>query len=302
MSLAVSLIERRTGLYLGEAFPTIRYLKWVSSFFPQAKENPGWNDMYSFAHIYGHSWCSSVINLVMVCNYISTPSHLYRQKLNGRNDYMTTRVLMLLLRLPFNCRMRPNVTITHQSPVPSLSWHLYDVSLSWYTEMLYITVRWQQDTTKNETLRNNWLVLDHDWTHNPSHHDYNRLALIICTQHHLNTLIHICTWFAHVFCCHRYKDPFLPRLFHRISNSMGSLLYSHVDSNQAIATKICTGHDSCVLVACATICCNPMTRISIKARRYFHRFELRALTRRVRITNGLFSDCEIKICLNQLRA
>ena len=34
--------------------------------------------------------------------------------------------------------------------------------------------------------------------------------------------------------------------------------HSHLDSNTVIATKFCTWHDSCAVVACAKICCDLM--------------------------------------------
>ena len=55
------------------------------------------------------------------------------------------------------------------------------------------------------------------------------------------------------------------RFFHRNSNSMQIPFHSHLDSNNVIATKFCTWHDSCAVVACAKICCDLM------ARRSFHR-------------------------------
>ena len=50
----------------------------------------------------------------------------------------------------------------------------------------------------------------------------------------------------------------------------------HLDStNTVIATKVCTWHDSCALVTCATICCDLMA--SNKAK-FSIEFELRAKT------------------------
>ena len=45
----------------------------------------------------------------------------------------------------------------------------------------------------------------------------------------------------------------------------------HLDSNTVIATKFCTWHDSCAVVACAKICCDLMASNGIIARRSFHR-------------------------------
>ena len=47
--------------------------------------------------------------------------------------------------------------------------------------------------------------------------------------------------------------------------------HSHLDSNTVIATKFCTWHDSCAVVACAKICCDLMASNGITARRSFHR-------------------------------
>ena len=42
---------------------------------------------------------------------------------------------------------------------------------------------------------------------------------------------------------------------------------SHLDSNRVIATKFCTWHDSCAVVACTKICCDLMASNGIMARR-----------------------------------
>ena len=47
--------------------------------------------------------------------------------------------------------------------------------------------------------------------------------------------------------------------------------HSHLDSNIVIATKFCTWHDSCAVVACAKICCDLMASNRVMARRIFHR-------------------------------
>ena len=47
--------------------------------------------------------------------------------------------------------------------------------------------------------------------------------------------------------------------------------HSHLNSNTVIATKFCTWHDSCAVVACAKICCDLMASNGITARRNFHR-------------------------------
>ena len=47
--------------------------------------------------------------------------------------------------------------------------------------------------------------------------------------------------------------------------------HSHLDSNTVIATKFCTWHDSCAVVACAKICCDLMASNGVVARRNFDR-------------------------------
>ena len=47
--------------------------------------------------------------------------------------------------------------------------------------------------------------------------------------------------------------------------------HSHLDSNTVIATKFCTWHDSCAVVACAKNCCDPMASNGVMARQSFHR-------------------------------
>ena len=47
--------------------------------------------------------------------------------------------------------------------------------------------------------------------------------------------------------------------------------HSHLDSNAVIATKFCTWHDSCAVVACTKICCDLMASNGFTARRIFHR-------------------------------
>ena len=65
--------------------------------------------------------------------------------------------------------------------------------------------------------------------------------------------------------------PFHKRFFHRNSNSMEISFHSHLDSNTVIATKFCTWHGSCAVVACAKICCDLMASNGITVRRSFHR-------------------------------
>ena len=73
-------------------------------------------------------------------------------------------------------------------------------------------------------------------------------------------------------------------VFHRNSNSMEISFHSHLDYNTVIATKFCTWHDSCAVVACAKICCDLMASNRITARRspggeVSIEFELRAKNR-----------------------
>ena len=65
--------------------------------------------------------------------------------------------------------------------------------------------------------------------------------------------------------------PFHKRFFHRNSNSMEIIFHSLLGSNTLIATKFCTWHNSCAVVACAKICCDLMAINGITARRMFHR-------------------------------
>ena len=58
---------------------------------------------------------------------------------------------------------------------------------------------------------------------------------------------------------------------YRNSNSMEIPFHSHLDSSTVIATKFCTWHDSCAVVACAKFCCDLMASNGIMARRSFHR-------------------------------
>ena len=52
---------------------------------------------------------------------------------------------------------------------------------------------------------------------------------------------------------------------------MEILFHSHLAFNKAIATKFCTWHDSCAVVACAKVCCDLMANNRIEARRSFSR-------------------------------
>ena len=52
---------------------------------------------------------------------------------------------------------------------------------------------------------------------------------------------------------------------------MKILFHTHLDSYTVIATKFCTWHDSCAVVACAKICCDLMASNGVMARWSFHR-------------------------------
>ena len=67
------------------------------------------------------------------------------------------------------------------------------------------------------------------------------------------------------------QGPVPLMVFHHNSNSMEILFHSNLDSNIVIATKLCTWHDSCAVMACAKICCHLMASNGIMARRSFHR-------------------------------
>ena len=67
------------------------------------------------------------------------------------------------------------------------------------------------------------------------------------------------------------QGPVSLRFFHHNSNSMEISFHSHLDSNTVIATKLCTWHDSCAVVACAKNCCDLMASNRVMARRSFHR-------------------------------
>ena len=72
------------------------------------------------------------------------------------------------------------------------------------------------------------------------------------------------------------KRPFHYRVFHRNSISMKISFHSPLDSNTVIATKFCTWHDSCVVVACAKPCCDLMASNEITASESFHRISIAA--------------------------
>ena len=65
--------------------------------------------------------------------------------------------------------------------------------------------------------------------------------------------------------------PVSPTIFPSQFKFVGNSFHSHLDSNTVIATKFCTWHDSCAVVACAKICCDLMASNGVMARRSFHR-------------------------------
>ena len=81
---------------------------------------------------------------------------------------------------------------------------------------------------------------------------------------------------VHVLCglwnvCHAVPGTVSLTFFHRNSNSMEISFHAHLDSNAMIATKFCTWHDSCAVVACAKLCCDLMASNRDMARQIFHR-------------------------------
>ena len=50
--------------------------------------------------------------------------------------------------------------------------------------------------------------------------------------------------------------PFCKYFIYHNSDMMESPFWSHLFSNILVATKFCTWHDSCAVVACAKICCD----------------------------------------------
>ena len=59
------------------------------------------------------------------------------------------------------------------------------------------------------------------------------------------------SWFSYHWCCTAWTRYIV--IFHRNSNSMEISFHSHLDANTVIATKFCTWHDSCAVMACAKI-------------------------------------------------
>ena len=59
-----------------------------------------------------------------------------------------------------------------------------------------------------------------------------------------------------------------PRFFHRYSNLMTN--FTHLYCNALTASKFCTWHNSCAIVACAKICCDLMARNGITTRLISH--------------------------------
>ena len=71
--------------------------------------------------------------------------------------------------------------------------------------------------------------------------------------------------------------------------------HSHLDPITVIATKFCTWHDSCAVVACAKICCDLMASNGVMARRSFHRIWIAGIKTLVKRAPGVFR-CEPNMC------
>ena len=68
------------------------------------------------------------------------------------------------------------------------------------------------------------------------------------------------------------SDDERPRFSRPVSLTVSLTSFqSHLNSNTVIATKLCTWHDSCAVLACAKICCYLMACNGVMARRNFHR-------------------------------
>ena len=76
----------------------------------------------------------------------------------------------------------------------------------------------------------------------------------------------------------------------------GNLFHSHLDSNTVIATKFCTWHDSCAVVACAKICCDLMASNGVMARPSFHRIQIAGKKTLVKGAPVLILSCALS-CL-----
>ena len=71
--------------------------------------------------------------------------------------------------------------------------------------------------------------------------------------------------------------------------------HSHFESNRVIATKFCTWHDSCAVVACAKICRDLMASNGTTARRSFHRIWItgkKPLVKRAPEYTSFLNKCE----------
>ena len=73
-----------------------------------------------------------------------------------------------------------------------------------------------------------------------------------------------------VLCGFQAHGPFHPWIFHHNSNQMQIFISFYPTSNQVIATKFCTCHDSYVVMTCAKFCSKIMTRNGKAAFRIYH--------------------------------
>ena len=66
------------------------------------------------------------------------------------------------------------------------------------------------------------------------------------------------------------RDPFHQRIFHYISNPTGISFCFEPHIHEMIATRFCTWHDSCVVVARAKICSDLMIMVGNTVKQRFH--------------------------------
>ena len=71
-----------------------------------------------------------------------------------------------------------------------------------------------------------------------------------------------------------FRSPFCEWFFHRKSNLMESLFYSHPSCNQVITLKFCTWHDSCDGMTCAKFCSNMILYNGVTLNQISIKFEL----------------------------
>ena len=99
---------------------------------------------------------------------------------------------------------------------------------------------------------------------------------------------------------HQHIETPGPIFLYRNSNSIEISFRSHLDSNTVIATKFCTWHDSCAVVACAKICCD-LIASNVITRWSFHRIwnaGKKSLVKRAPVWNGLHLAEDIMSCIS----